>query len=67
MRKNYDYLLAHPYEFPMHYLRFSSGKYAPKSDVRFVVFLVVLAVSVVQYLIQVRERETEREGGAESE
>lgn len=26
MRDNYDYLLDHPYEFPMHFMRFSRAK-----------------------------------------
>lgn len=54
MRKNYNYLLEHPYEFPMHFLLFSKAKYAPKSDVRFVVILILLGISAVQYLFQMQ-------------
>merc|ERR1719382_5305 len=56
MRKNYDYLLAHPYEFPMHYLRFNSFTYAPKSDVRVVFLLIVLGISAVQYFFRKQRR-----------
>jgi len=56
MRINYDYLLDHPMEFPMHYLRFGSGTYQPKSDVRFVLLLVILGVSGTQLLYQKQRR-----------
>jgi len=56
MRKNYDYLLAHPYEFPMHFLRFSSVSYAPKSDVRFVLFVIVAGISIAQYFFLKQRR-----------
>jgi hypothetical protein len=49
MRDNYDYLLDHPYEFPMHFMRFSRASYMPKSDLRFVLFLTVLILSAMQY------------------
>jgi len=49
MRDNYDYLLDHPYEFPMHFMRFSRAKYVPKSDLRAVLFLTVSILSAMQY------------------
>lgn len=52
MRKNYDYVLANPYEFPGFYLRYSRPKYAPKSDLRTVLVLTLLAAAGVQYLIK---------------
>ena len=42
MRANYDYLLEHPMEFPMHFMRFGSGQYAPKTDPRVALALCVL-------------------------
>jgi len=52
MRKNYDYVLANPYEFPSFYLQYSKPKYAPKSDLRFVLLLTLLVAAGVQYLLQ---------------
>lgn len=52
MRKNYDYVLANPYEFPGFYLKYSKPKYAPKSDVRFVLILTVLAAAAVQHYLK---------------
>ena len=52
MRRNYDYLRNHPYEFPGFYLRYSRPKYAPKSDLRFVLALTVLVASAFQYLFR---------------
>lgn len=49
MRDNYDYLLDHPYEFPMHFMRFSRASYMPKSDLRFVLLLTVIILSAMQY------------------
>lgn len=50
MRKNYNYLLDHPYEFPMHYMRFGGGgQYAAKTDMPTVVVLIILAISGIQY------------------
>merc|ERR1719331_2297507 len=57
MRDNYDYLLDHPYEFPMHFMRFSRGKYVPKTDLRVVLLMTVLVVSVVQYFMQKQKYE----------
>ena len=51
MRDNYDYLLDHPYEFPMHFMRFSRAKYVPKTDLRIVLLFSVLILSAVQYFI----------------
>lgn len=52
MRKNYDYVLANPYEFPSFYMKYSRPKYAPKSDLRFVLVLSVLAAAGVQYMLK---------------
>lgn len=60
MRKNYEYFLDHPFEFPGHYMRYGSGKYAPKTDVRVVLFLVVAALSVAQYFFKDRQRKDMR-------
>lgn len=49
MRDNYDYLLDHPYEFPMHFMRFSRAKYVPKTDLRMVLIFTVLVLSTIQY------------------
>ena len=55
MKKNYDYVLNHPYEFPMHFFRMNSMKYAPKSDVRTVLILVVVAWCAVHYYFQLQD------------
>jgi curved DNA-binding protein CbpA len=52
MRANYDYLLAHPYDFPMFFLRYSQQKYAPKTDLRMVLFMTLAAISTMQYLMK---------------
>jgi len=52
MRKNYDYVLANPYEFPGFYMKYSKPKYAPKSDLRFVFVLTLLAAAGVQYMLK---------------
>lgn len=49
MRDNYDYLLDHPYEFPMHFMRFSRDYYLPKTDLRVVLLFSVLILSAIQY------------------
>ena len=56
MRKNYEYFLDHPFEFPMHYMRYGSGKYAPKTDLRMVLLLILLGGSAAQYLYRDRMR-----------
>ena len=62
MRKNYDYVLANPYEFPGFYMRYSRPKYAPKSDLRFVLLMTVLGFAGVQYYIKktIYEQDLER-------
>lgn len=52
MRKNYDYVLANPYEFPGFYMKYSKPKYAPKSDLRFVFVLTLVAAAGVQFMIK---------------
>jgi len=56
MRKNYDYLLDHPYEFPMHFMRFGGGSYAPKTDARVAIAICIILVSMMQYVYQVQRR-----------
>lgn len=56
MRKNYDYFLDHPYEFPMHFIRFGSGSYAPKTDARIAIALCIVLISIMQYVYQVQRR-----------
>jgi len=58
MRSNYDYLLAHPYEFPMFFMRYSKPKYMPKSDIRFVLVLTIVIISAIQYLFKRSQYET---------
>ena len=52
MRKNYDYVLANPYEFPGFYMKYSRPRYAPKSDLRFVLVLTLLAATAVHYFLK---------------
>jgi len=49
MRDNYDYLLEHPYEFPMHFMRFSRAKYVPKTDLRAVLLVSLILLSAAQF------------------
>jgi len=51
-RKNYDYVMANPYEFPGFFMRYSRPKYAPKSDLRVVFFFTVLIAAAAQLYIQ---------------
>ena len=57
MRKNYDYVLANPFEFPGFYMKYSRPKYAPKSDLRFVFLVTVLGASAMQYLLRKSQHE----------
>jgi len=52
MRKNYDYVLANPYEFPSFYLKYSRPKYAPKSDLRFVFFITLLGAAGAHHFLK---------------
>lgn len=52
MRKNYDYVLANPHEFPGFYMKFSKPVYAPKTDLRFVFVFSVLALAAAQHYIK---------------
>lgn len=58
MRSNYDYLLAHPYEFPMFFMRYSKPKYMPKSDLRFVLVLTLVIISAMQYMFKHSQYQT---------
>jgi len=52
MRSNYDYLLAHPQEFPGFFMRYYKPTYMPKSDVRLVTVLTMIFLSTIQYLFK---------------
>jgi len=58
MRNNYDYLMEHPQEFPMFFMRYSRPTYMPKSDLRFVVALTIMIISAIQYLFQQSQYKT---------
>lgn len=62
MRKNYDYVLDHPYEFPMQHMRMNTAKYAAKTDLRTVFLLVIAAVSAIHYYYQLQEVKQRAEG-----
>ena len=57
MRKNYNYVLENPFEFPGFYFKYSRPKYAPKSDLRFVFLVTVLGASAMQYLLKKSQHE----------
>ena len=59
MRKNYDYVLAHPYEFPGFYLKYSKPTYAPKTDLRFVFVVTIIAAAAVQHFLKKSQYEME--------
>ncbi|XP_043917011.1 dnaJ homolog subfamily C member 25 [Protopterus annectens] len=48
-RKDYDYMLDHPEEYFSHYYHYYRRRLAPKVDVRVVILVTVLAISVFQY------------------
>jgi DnaJ family protein C protein 25 len=50
-RKNYDFLLAHPHEFPGFFLKYTQYKYAPQSDMRIVFVLTLLCFAGFQHLV----------------
>ena len=52
MRKNYDFVLANPELFVGFYMKYSKPVYAPKSDLRFVFLLTILAAAGVQHLLK---------------
>lgn len=52
MKKNYDYVMANPMEFPGFFMRYSRPKYAPKSDLRVVFVLSVLLAAAAQLYIK---------------
>eukprot|EP00325_Prymnesiales_sp_UTEX-LB-985_P008556 CAMPEP_0174699446 /NCGR_PEP_ID=MMETSP1094-20130205/4722_1 /TAXON_ID=156173 /ORGANISM="Chrysochromulina brevifilum, Strain UTEX LB 985" /LENGTH=367 /DNA_ID=CAMNT_0015896783 /DNA_START=13 /DNA_END=1116 /DNA_ORIENTATION=- len=52
MRKNYEFVLDNPYDFPGFYMKYHSYKYAPKSDLRTVVFLTIIFLSGMQFLFK---------------
>ncbi|KAA0716239.1 DnaJ -like protein subfamily C member 25 [Triplophysa tibetana] len=48
-RKDYDYMLDHPEEYYSHYYTYYRRRLAPKVDVRIVILVTVLAISLFQY------------------
>jgi len=50
MRANYDYLMANPHEFPGFFSRYSQARYAPKSDLRTVIFVLLSTATLAQWL-----------------
>ncbi|KAM6985898.1 dnaJ homolog subfamily C member 25 [Aplochiton taeniatus] len=48
-RRDYDYMLDHPEEYYSHYYAYYRRRLAPKVDVRIVILVTVLAISVFQY------------------
>jgi len=49
-RKNYDYLLDHPEEYYRHYYNYYRHRVAPKVDVRIVIVVTILVISLIQYI-----------------
>ena len=58
MRDNYDYLMAHPHEFPSFFMTYSKPVYAPPTDVRFVILLTLLIISGIQYMFKQSQYKT---------
>lgn len=57
-RKNYDYMLAHPEQMAMNYARYYKAYYAPKSDLRIILIVLIAVISVLQYLyVQARHKQ----------
>jgi len=52
MRKNYDYVLDNPYEFPAFWMKYSRPQYASKTDLRAVFLITLLAAAGVQYFLK---------------
>ncbi|XP_068090415.1 dnaJ homolog subfamily C member 25 [Hyperolius riggenbachi] len=48
-RKDYDYMLDHPEEYYRHYYHYYSRRLAPKVDVRIVILVTVVVVSLFQF------------------
>uniref|UniRef100_A0AAZ3S4D9 DnaJ homolog subfamily C member 25 n=2 Tax=Oncorhynchus tshawytscha TaxID=74940 RepID=A0AAZ3S4D9_ONCTS len=48
-RRDYDYMLDHPEEYYSHYYTYYRRRLAPKVDVRIVILVTVVAISIFQY------------------
>lgn len=48
-RADYDRMLDNPDQFYTHYYRYYRHRYAPKVDVRLVLFILISVISVIQY------------------
>ncbi|CAF0876177.1 unnamed protein product [Adineta steineri] len=51
-RIDYDRMLDHPEEYYSHYYRYYRHRYAPKVDVRVVLFVLISVISAIQYYSQ---------------
>ncbi|CAF1443438.1 unnamed protein product [Adineta ricciae] len=51
-RMDYDRMLDNPQEYYTHYYRYYRHRYAPKVDVRLVLFIVISVISAIQYYSQ---------------
>lgn len=49
-RRDYDYMLDNPEEAYYHYYQYYKRRLSPKVDVRYVIIVTVLLISVLQYL-----------------
>ncbi|CAH0382012.1 unnamed protein product [Bemisia tabaci] len=48
-RTDYDYMLDHPEEVYSHYYRYYRRRVAPKVDVRIVIIVTLIVITVIQY------------------
>ncbi|XP_012995760.1 dnaJ homolog subfamily C member 25 [Esox lucius] len=48
-RRDYDYMLDHPEEYYSHYYTYYRRRLAPRVDVRIVILVTVVAISIFQY------------------
>ncbi|XP_068608753.1 dnaJ homolog subfamily C member 25 [Brachionichthys hirsutus] len=48
-RRDYDYMLDHPEEYYQHYYTYYRRRLAPQVDVRIVILVTIVAISVFQY------------------
>jgi len=49
-RKDYDYMLDNPEEAYYHYYQYYRRRLTPKVDVRYVLFVTITIISIIQYL-----------------
>lgn len=51
-RKDYDYYLEHPESFTYNQFRYYRYRYAPKTDLRIVLLVVIIITTSIQYVQQ---------------